>query len=93
VATHKSAQKRARQALRRRARNRRTRSRIRTAVKKVRTALGEGDAAGSTEALRAAESELRRAASKGAIPKKSASRQISRLSRHAHVLRSGGDPK
>ena len=40
MATHKSAQKRARQDLRRRARNRQVRSRVRTAVKEVRDLIG-----------------------------------------------------
>jgi small subunit ribosomal protein S20 len=83
VATHKSAVKRARQALRRRARNRNLRGRMRTAVKQARAALsGGGETAQS--ALKQAESLLRRAASRGVIPKKRASRQISRLARSAN---------
>lgn len=82
MAQHKSAGKRARQAEKRRERNRRVRSSVRTAVKRARSAAaGEGD---PVEAARLAESELRRAASKGVIPKTRASRQVSRLARAAH---------
>ncbi len=83
MATHKSAQKRARQALRRRARNRQVRSRVRTAVKAAREAIGSGKPEVVTESLRSAEGLLRRAASKGVIPKKRASRQVSRLAKAA----------
>jgi small subunit ribosomal protein S20 len=83
LATHKSAQKRARQALRRRARNRQVRSRVRSAVKAVRDAVESGKREGVVESLRSAEGLLRRAASKGVIPKKRASRQVSRLARAA----------
>ena len=81
MATHKSAVKRARQALRRRARNRQVRSRLRSAVKEVREAVATGQPGGAVEPLRRAEGMLRKAASKGVIPKKRASRQVSRLAR------------
>jgi small subunit ribosomal protein S20 len=80
LATHKSAEKRARQALKRRARNRQVRSRLRSAVKEVRDALATGRE-GAVESLRRAEGILRKAASKGVIPKKRASRQVARLTR------------
>ena len=82
MAQHKSAKKRARQALKRRARNRGVRSAVRTGVKAFRTEAGTGEAA--TASLRSAESLIRRAASKGVIPKKRASRQISRLAKLAN---------
>ncbi len=78
MATHKSAQKRARQAVRRRERRRHWRSRVKTAVKDAR---GSDSVADRSEKLRAAESVIRRAASKGAIPKRRANRVISRLAR------------
>ena len=83
MATHKSAEKRTRQALRRRARNRYQRGRARSAVKQARAAIGSGDAEGAAQAVRNAESLLRRAASKGVIHWRRASRQISRLARAA----------
>jgi small subunit ribosomal protein S20 len=84
MARHKSAAKRARQEEKRRTRNRGVRSRVKNAVKKLRTTLESGDAEQSALALREAEGMLRRAASRGVIPKQRASRQISRLARRAH---------
>jgi small subunit ribosomal protein S20 len=84
LAQHKSAKKRARQAVKRRARNRSVRSGIRTGVKTFRAAVESGDPEETTAALRTAEGLLRRAASKGVIPKKRAGRHISRLARRAH---------
>ena len=86
MANHKSARKRARQTLRRRARNRHQRSRVQNAVKRVREAIAEGNAESTSGALRTAESLLRRAASKGAIPRTRASRQVSRLAKAANGL-------
>ena len=81
MATHKSAEKRARQALRRRGRNRQVRSQVRSAVKDARSAVAGGPAEQASEAVRAAEGTLRRAASKGVIPKQRASRLVARLAR------------
>lgn len=83
LAHHKSAKKRARQTLKRRARNRHVTTTLRTAVKQARTALAGDDPAAAKTAVRSAESHLRRAASKGVIPAKRASRQIARLARAA----------
>jgi len=82
LAQHKSAKKRARQSLKRRARNRGTRSAVRTGVKAVRTNADAGE--DPTASLRSAEGLIRRAASKGVIPKKRASRQVSRLAKQAN---------
>jgi small subunit ribosomal protein S20 len=82
LAQHKSAKKRARQSLKRRARNRGTRNAVRTRVKAFRA---DSEAAEDTTAsLRSAEGLIRRAASKGVIPKKRASRQVSRLVKQAN---------
>ncbi len=80
MARHKSAQKRARQDVKRRERNRTLRSRTRSVVKTLRAEL-EAGAAGLDEKLREAESALRKAATKGVIPKRRASRQVSRLTK------------
>ncbi len=80
MANHKSAEKRARQSERRRLRNRNVLTRTRTVVKDFLTAL-EGGEAGAGEKLRAAERALRQAASKGVIPKRRASRRVSRLAK------------
>ncbi len=84
MATHKSARKRARQSIRRRARNRDAGTRVKGAVKKARAATGAGEATETASALRTAESLLRKAASKRVIPRKRASRQVSRLARRAN---------
>ena len=81
MAQHKSAKKRARQNLKRRARNRHVASGIKSAVKSLRTATVEEAPA----ALRHAERTIRRAASKGVISKKQASRNVSRLAKRANA--------
>jgi small subunit ribosomal protein S20 len=86
LAQHKSARKRARQSERRRERNRAARTRLKTAVKQARAAISGGKADEVQVAVRTAEGELRRAASKGLVPKKRASRQVSRLARSARRL-------
>jgi small subunit ribosomal protein S20 len=86
LAQHKSAAKRARQSLKRRERNRSIASRVKTRVKQFRTAADSGDAEATRSALRAAEGELRRAASKGVIPRSRVNRQVARLARRAHQV-------
>jgi small subunit ribosomal protein S20 len=88
VANHKSAKKRARQALQRRARNRQVRGGVRTAVKSARRTLAQGEPEAAVAALRGAERLIRKAASKGVIPKKRASRQVSRLAKQRGALES-----
>ena len=86
MATHKSAKKRARQTEKRTARNRQVRTGLKTVTKAVRTALDGGQAEVAGTALRQAESAIRRAASKGVISKKQASRRVSRLAKRTHAL-------
>lgn len=86
MATHKSAKKRARQDLVRRARNRDKRSRVRRAIRQARAAIASGDATAATSAVRQAESLLRRAASKGVLHAKTTSRTISRLAKAAQGI-------
>ena len=81
MANHKSAQKRIRQTERRRIRNKNARTRMRTIVKNFETAIESGDAENSTTRFRAAEREIRKAATKGLIPRKRASRTVSRLAK------------
>ena len=52
---------------------------VRTAEKKTRAAIAAGDKEGAKAAFKGAESALARAAGKGTIHKKTASRHISRL--------------
>ena len=81
MAHHKSAEKRARQSLKRQARNKSVLRRTRTVVKSLREAIASGDPAKAGEQLRLAERELRKAASKGIVPKRRADRSVSRLSK------------
>jgi small subunit ribosomal protein S20 len=84
VATHESSRKRARQAEKRRIRNRHINSGVKGVVKAANTALATGtDVAAAT---RRAESVIHRAARKGVLSKKQASRRISRLARRAHKV-------
>ncbi|MEE9274048.1 MAG: 30S ribosomal protein S20 [bacterium] len=83
-----SAKKRHRQNLVRSARNRAVRSRFRNAVKKVLTSIEAGEVA--PEDLRAAQSLLARAAQKGVLHRKTASRKAGRLARKVHKAASGG---
>lgn len=87
MATHKSAEKRARQTIVRTARNKARKSRIHTATRKVEEAVAKKDYKAAVEALRAAQPELAKAASKGTLPKKRASRKISRLSARVKKLK------
>lgn len=80
MANHPSARKRARQNKKRRAANAQVRSAVRTSLKKARRLVEEG-AKDAAEQARLAESAIRRATSKGIIPKRRASRHISRLAR------------
>ena len=84
MAQHKSAKKRARQNEKRRLRNRNIRSALRSAVKAARVAIAGDDAAAKQTAYRDAESKIRRAATKGVLSKKQASRVVSRLAKAAH---------
>ncbi len=76
-----SAIKRMRQEERRRAHNRSVKSQVRTEVTKARVAITSSsiDAEAAEDAVRAAVSELDRAAKKGVIHKNNAARRKSRL--------------
>ncbi len=55
-------------------------------MKKVREAIAGGDSSAATGALQQAERLIRRAASKGVIPKTRADRSVSRLAKAVHRL-------
>ncbi len=78
MANHPSAKKRHRQSERRYERNKHVRSTVRGAVRKARQAGAEGSDDAAAFA-RDAERLLRRAASKGVVHPKTASRTVSRL--------------
>lgn len=88
MATHKSAIKRHRQSLRRRARNRHIKVGTGTLVKRFKASVTAGDRDTAATHFAAAERAIRKAATKGVIPKTRASRQISRLARALHALSS-----
>ena len=86
MANHKSALKRIRQSESRRKRNQHIRTQMRTMVKRCRDAFDSGDETRSTDAFKIAERELRRAVSKGVIPKQRADRSISRLAKRLNAV-------
>ncbi|RKH26557.1 30S ribosomal protein S20 [Corallococcus sicarius] len=83
MANTKSAEKRYRQSLKRRARNVNVRSSVKDAVKSAREAIASKDGTKTTDALKAASKTLNKAASKGVLHKRTASRRISRLAKAA----------
>ena len=86
MANHKSALKRIRQSERRRKRNQHIRTRMRSMVKRCREALDTGDSAQAGEAFKVAEREIRRAATRGVIPKQRADRSVGRLAKRLAAL-------
>lgn len=80
MANIKSAEKRARQAVRRRAHNVALRSKMRSAIKKVRAAIVTGEKAGAQTALKAAVPVIDSMVNKGIIHGNTAARHKSRLS-------------
>lgn len=86
MANHPSAEKRNRQRVKRTLRNRTVTSAVRTLVKRVRTALHAKDKNAATIALKVATVALDKAATKGVVHPKAASRTISRLSAQIHQL-------
>ncbi len=88
MATHTSAETRPPPSAKRRLRNQGVRSRMRTTVKNFVASLDSGDAEAATANFRSAERELRKAATKGVIPKQRADRQVGRLSKRLQSLRS-----
>jgi small subunit ribosomal protein S20 len=78
LANHKSAKKRAKQSQVRRLRNRSVKTSLKTLEKKLRVAKEAGDD-NKDELMRQTQSAIQKAAKKGVIHKKTASRKISRL--------------
>jgi len=81
MANTKSAEKRARQAPKRRARNRTHASSMRTAVKRLRQAIAAGDAQTAKQLLPATVRTVDATASKGVVHRNAAARTKSRLTR------------
>jgi small subunit ribosomal protein S20 len=79
MATHKSAEKRARQSIKRRDRNRAILSEMKTAVRKVQDAIASKDLSQVDALFRAAQSTIAVTKRKGAIHANNMARRISRL--------------
>lgn len=79
LANHKSALKRIRQTAKRTERNRYIRSTMRTHVRRVREAVESGNKEAAQTELLAAIRKIDKAATKGVIHRKQASRRVSRL--------------
>ena len=86
MANTASARKRIRQTVKRTLRNQARKSRMRTFVKKVEQACASGDQDAAREALRAAQPEMQRAATKGVAHKNTIARKLSRLSARIKAL-------
>ena len=86
MANTASARKRIRQTKTRTLRNQARKSRMRTFIKKVETTIADGDKAAAQEALRQAQPEMQRAASKGVVHANTVARKLSRLSARIKAL-------
>lgn len=88
MANTASARKRIRQTAKRTERNRARTSRMRTFMKKVEVAISGGDKTVAAEALRVAQPEMQRAATKGVVHLNTVSRKLSRLSARIKAMQS-----
>ncbi|MFK0385174.1 MULTISPECIES: 30S ribosomal protein S20 [Rhizobium/Agrobacterium group] len=86
MANTTSAKKATRKIARRTAVNKARRSRVRGFIRKVEEAIASGDLAVATEALKAAQPEIQRAATKGVLHGNTASRKVSRLAQRVKAL-------
>ena len=86
MANTPSAKKAVRKIARRTEVNRSRRSRVRTFLRTVEEAIASGDQSAAAAALKAAQPELQRAASKGVVHRNTASRKISRLAHRVKTL-------
>lgn len=86
MATHKSAEKRDRQSVKRRELNSSTKSAVKTGIKSVLSAVGTKDKEASEKALKTTVPVIDKAAAKGVIHKKNASRKISRLAKKINAI-------
>ena len=86
MATHKSAEKRSKQTVKRQERNMAIKSKVKTNIKTVLSAVEDKDQAGAVSSLSKAIPEIAKAAAKGILHKRNASRKISRLTRRVNTL-------
>ena len=86
MANTASARKRIRQTATRTARNQARKARMRTFIKKVETAIANGDRGSAAEAMRVAQPEMQRASGKGVVHLNTVARKLSRLSARIKAL-------
>ncbi len=92
MANHKSAVKRNKQNLERRARNRANKSRVKNAIKDIDKAINESKSVEEAQkALETAIPVIYRASVKGTIHKKNASRKVSRLTKRVNTFVKGAE--
>jgi small subunit ribosomal protein S20 len=87
-----SAEKRARQSVKRNLHNRNVESGIKTVLKKVETAVTSVNRDDAGKALLQAVKALNKAASKGVVHRNTASRNISRLTKKVNALQPQATP-
>jgi len=86
LANTKSAEKRIRQGIRRNTRNRMVKSGVKTAVKKILSAVEANDSENAKALLKKAIPVIDKAAAKRVFHKNTASRKISRITRRINAL-------
>ena len=86
MANTTSAKKATRKIAARTAVNKSRRSRVRNFIRKVEEAIASGDQAVAAAALKAAQPELMRAATKGVLHANTASRKVSRLANRVKTM-------
>jgi small subunit ribosomal protein S20 len=86
LANHKSAEKRNRQAEKRRIKNASVKSHVKTQIKKILTAVEEKNLEKSKDELYTTIKVIDKAAAKGVLHKNNAARKVSRLTRKVNAL-------
>ena len=86
MANSRQARKRVRQNTRRATVNRGRLSRLRTFIRRVEEAIASGDKRQAEQALREAQPEIMRSASKAVVHRRTASRRVSSLARRVGAL-------
>lgn len=86
MANTSSAKKMVRKIAKRTETNKSRKTRVRSFVRKVEEAIAGGNKKAAEDAFRAVEPQLMKAAQKGVLHKKSASRKVSRLSKRIRAL-------
>ena len=79
MANHKSAEKRARQTIKKTERNRFYRTRLKNITKAVREAVANNDKTAASEAFKIANKSIHAMVSRGFLKKQTAARRVSRL--------------